>query len=425
MVVLFGRIRDAYSRLAFGGPGEDTGIGCLVSGAFEKGTKMHKRVANLALVLGLAGACAALSVGCGSDDDSSTTPKGGAGGASGHAGSAGKGGSAGKSGAAQGGGSAGEAGPAGSAGVDQGGASGAGGDQGETAGSSAAGEGGEGGAAPVHVYTADQVERGKVIVRSQALCGGCHTATDAGSLELGGNAKFASSTLPAPNLTDDAAGIGEWTDAQVIYAFRNGIDDEGKQLASAMPYWLFHNMNDADALSVVAFLRSLPHSSVAVPPPTAPTPPTAVTPLAPSSFPETSLPSTDPAYAEAQRGKYLVSGVAQCVKCHSPADAARIPIQDFFSGVPPANNTTIFPSNLTPDATGLENWTAGDVATALKAGTNKAARTLCGSMPSAAKGYGGMTDADAHAIGVYLTTIPPISKAAAAPGLEPACPVTP
>jgi hypothetical protein len=235
--------------------------------------------------------------------------------------------------------------------------------------------------------------------------------------------------LPAPNLTDDAAGIGEWTDAQVIYAFRNGIDDEGKQLASAMPYWLFHNMNDADALSVVAFLRSLPHSSVAVPPPTAPTPPTAVTPLAPSSFPETSLPSTDPAYAEAQRGKYLMSGVAQCVKCHSPADAARIPIQDFFSGVPPvptnANPNPIFASNLTPDDTGLKDWTAADVAIALKTGVNKAGVTLCGSMPSAAKGYGGMTDADAHAIGVYLTTIPPISKAAAAPGLEPACPVTP
>jgi len=37
MVVLFGRIRDAYSRLAFGGPGEDTGIGCLVSGRVRKG----------------------------------------------------------------------------------------------------------------------------------------------------------------------------------------------------------------------------------------------------------------------------------------------------------------------------------------------------------------------------------------------------
>jgi len=286
--------------------------------------------------------------------------------------------------------------------------------------SAGTGPGGEGGAAG---YPDALVDRGRVLVRSVALCGGCHTlaatSTDPAGPELGGNPKFKNSTLPAPNLTDDPAGIGDWTDLQVINAIRNGVDDEGRQLDPIMPYWLFHNMTDADALSIVAFLRSLPHASVAVGDanPAA----TAVVPLAPSSLPDTTLAVSSPDHDAAVYGKYLVSSVAQCVKCHSPSSVG-LPIADFFSGVPPTSSTMIFAPNLTPDDTGLLGWTAADVVTALKAGTNKAGRTLCGSMPSAGKGYGGMTDADAHAIGVYLTSIPNVSKPAAAPGLQPPCP---
>jgi len=65
------------------------------------------------------------------------------------------------------------------------------------------------------------------------------------------------------------------------------------------------------------------------------------------------------------------------------------------------------------------------VKTALKVGTNKAGVTLCGMMPSAAKGYGGMSDEDAQAIGIYLTTIPAVSSPTTAPSLEGACPVNP
>jgi mono/diheme cytochrome c family protein len=259
------------------------------------------------------------------------------------------------------------------------------------------------------------IARGTLIVRNMALCGGCHTAAAAGSLELGGNPLF---PVPTPNLTNDSTGIGNWSDEQVMNAFRNGIDDAGRHLSSAMPYWLFHNMSDGDALSVVAFLRSLPVSSVAVG--EANPDATAVTPLSPTAFPDSSLQANDAGYAEAQMGKYLVSGVAQCVKCHSPTTAG-LPSGSFLSGAVPVAGKN-FGSNLTPDATGLDGWTADDVATALKAGTNKAGATLCGSMPAAAKGYGGMTDADAHAIGVYLTTIPAVANAVSAPALEPVCP---
>ncbi len=370
---------------------------------------MKLRIAHLAFVLGIAGA---VSVGCSSDDDTTTPPKGGAGGVGGKGGSGG----AGAKGGSGNGGSATEAGAAGEgqAGAEQGGAAGA---AGESAGS---GPGGEGGGAGEGGYTQAQVERGKEIVRSVALCGGCHTQS--GGAELGGNPTFKNSTLPAPNLTGDATGLGEWTDEQVINAFRNGVDDTGRHLDPTMPYWLFHNMSDSDAHSVVAFLRSLPHVAATVGENNPEVTP--VAPLLPSSYPDTTLATSSADYAAAEAGKYLVSGIAGCVKCHSPS-ASGMPIADFFSGVAPTSSTAIFAPNLTPDDSGLATWTADDVAKALKEGINKAGRTLCGSMPSAAKGYGGMSDADAHAIGVYLTTIPMVSKPTADPDLQPACPASP
>ena len=286
---------------------------------------MKQRVAYLALVFGLAGA---VSFGC-TDDDTVTPGNGGAAGVAGKAGSAGKGGSGGNGGSVIEAGSAGETSPAGSAGTEQGAAAGAGGEGGGVAG--AGGEGGEGG------YSAAQIERGHVIVGSLALCGGCHGAA------LGGNPQF---RVPAPNLTNDVTGIGEWTDEQVMNAFRNGIDDEGRHLDPIMPYWLFHNMTDADALSVVAYLRSVPPVSAEV---GAANPEVAaVAPLDPSLLPDSSLVSTDTDYAAAQHGKYLVSGVAQCVRCHSPAGPP--PTAGFFTGNPPAATPTMkYASNITPD----------------------------------------------------------------------------
>ncbi|HWA71540.1 MAG TPA: c-type cytochrome [Polyangiaceae bacterium] len=390
-------------------------------------------------------AASALATACGDDDDDGSVATGGvanrggasSGGAStGGANSGGRTGGTSSGGSATGGASNGGSSTGGIVGVSGGGAGGAGGAGGENSGgdSGAAGEGpaggggdgpggaggvgGAGGAGGAH-YTASQIARGAYLVRSVALCGGCHTATGGG--ELGGNAAFKGGTLPASNLTPDATGIGEWTDDQIITAFRDGIDDEGRHLNSAMPYWLFHNMSDDDALAIVAFLRSLTPvaNEVGAANPEA----TPVTPLTPASLPNTTLPSSDANYVAAQQGKYLLSGVAQCVKCHSPS-AAGLPTAQYFSGVAQASlpASAIFASNITPDATGIASWTAADVANALTLGVDKNNRVLCGAMPSAAKGYGGLTDADANAIGVYLTTITGVANANAAPTGEPACP---
>jgi mono/diheme cytochrome c family protein len=364
----------------------------------------------------------AVSIGCSSDTSSAVTSDSGAGGGGGTGGAAGgKGGAStggaagGKGGTSQGGGGAANGGGGGGAG--RGGQNG-GADGGPPDASPEGGGQTDGGDAGV--ARAAMIARGAYLVRSVSLCGGCHTAS--GGQELAGNPLFKSGALPTPNLTPDPTGLGNWTDQQIIGAIRNGVDDQGRHLDSAMPYWLFHNMSDADAAAIVAFLRSLPAASR--PPKDGSTDNPNATPLTPltlAAFPQTSLPSSDSNYAAAETGRYLLAGAAQCVRCHSPSGAG-LPAQSYFSGVAPTSGTQIFAPNITPDVTGISGWTAADVATALKVGTNKAGTTLCGSMPSGSKGYGGFTDADANAIGVYLTTIPPVSNAAANPSLEPACP---
>jgi hypothetical protein len=277
------------------------------------------------------------------------------------------------------------------------------------------------------------IARGDYLVNHVALCGGCHTDRSKPTALFGGNATFATG-LPTPNLTSDATGLGSWSNTQIKNAFRNGVDKDGMPLSPVMPYQLFHNMSDADADAIVAYLRSLPHINNDVGMRTV-TVTGAATPYDPATFPaaEHSNPdsgSTD--FAEAEAGFYLVTSIAGCAKCHTPVNASKAlnlsPTTTFTGGAPTMTATATTPMgyfapNITPDATGIKGWTADDVATFLKTGVSKSAAKVCGSMPvGPTGGYGGLTDADAHAIGVYLTNLPPIANSAADLTMEPTCP---
>lgn len=98
-------------------------------------------------------------------------------------------------------------------------------------------------------------------------CGDCHTAgamtgkpdmaralggSDVG-WDIPGMGVFYGS-----NLTPDRqAGLGDWTDAQIVTALRTGVRPDGRQLAPVMPYMGYKNMTDADATAIVAYLRGL------------------------------------------------------------------------------------------------------------------------------------------------------------------------
>jgi mono/diheme cytochrome c family protein len=392
---------------------------------------MQKLIVNTVLVAAVG---SALAFGCASDDP----PVDGGGGTHSHGGDAssggngtqgGTGGGQGDAGAQNGGGlSGGQGGHAGSGesgaptggtsdgGAGTGGGAGAGsGGEGGLAGG-AAGAGGAGGEAGAAVFSELQVERGRYLVVAVAQCGGCHTDSSRPTDLLGGNAKFRfnSVTIGAGNLTNDGTGLGGWTNAEIKRAFRNGVDRYGRQLVQAMPYWLYHNLTDADADAIVAYLRSLPKvvnpvgavNAGGVPVPF----------LSPSDFPDTSLEASAERDAALQ-GKYLLTSAARCVACHSPLAEDRIPARG-FAGRAPTTPGGVYPPNLTPDATGIAGWSASDVAgvllNSLAKGTTK---PIC-NMPR----YAGLSSDDALAIGQYLTTIPAVENVGAALSQLPACP---
>ena len=84
-------------------------------------------------------------------------------------------------------------------------------------------------------------------------------------------------------------------------------------------------------------------------------------------------------------------------------------------GAPPA---IVYAYNITPHASGIAGWKPQQVVTLLKTGIDDMGQAVCRPMPAGPAGtFGGLTDADALDIGIYVTTLPPIDS-----GDIPVCP---
>jgi mono/diheme cytochrome c family protein len=70
-----------------------------------------------------------------------------------------------------------------------------------------------------------------------------------------------------PNLTPDPeTGLGKWTDEQLMRALRYGQRPDGRVLSPVMPWPVYGSrLTEADAASIVAYLRSLPAIRYRVP----------------------------------------------------------------------------------------------------------------------------------------------------------------
>src|SRR5258706_5437928 len=117
----------------------------------------------------------------------------------------------------------------------------------------------------------DKVARGRYIMNVLGACTFCHTplnpdgSRDMTRLFAGVDCLFdidpstpGFGCISSRNLSNDPTGLINATDDQIKNAFRNGHRTDGKTLAPVMPYWVFHNMTDADADSIVAYMRTIP-----------------------------------------------------------------------------------------------------------------------------------------------------------------------
>ena len=80
---------------------------------------------------------------------------------------------------------------------------------------------------------------------------------------LAGGSKFGGAKAPfesySANLTSDKeTGLGNWTDAQIVLAIREGVRPDGSIVGVPMPTELYRHLSDRDVNAIVAYLRSLP-----------------------------------------------------------------------------------------------------------------------------------------------------------------------
>jgi cytochrome c553 len=255
--------------------------------------------------------------------------------------------------------------------------------------------------------------RGEYIVRTVAVCGGCHGADEKNpDGPLSGGHEFRDWRIGiarGSNLTPDPeTGLGNWSEAEIVRALRNGERKDGRLLAPVMPYEWLHDMSDADAFSVARYLKSIPPVRNAVK-----QDPNFVFKLGKILFlhpkPGVSV-TAPPTGPTAPYGGYLAQHVGMCGECHTPRTAvlAEPKRNRLFAGqMNPPKDFPAKPSNLTPESpTGIGSWSEEDFLKTIHTGTTPDGDEMHPFMPW--HQLRRMSDDDLRAIYRYLRTLPPI-----------------
>ncbi|PPR78922.1 MAG: Fructose dehydrogenase cytochrome subunit [Alphaproteobacteria bacterium MarineAlpha2_Bin1] len=90
-------------------------------------------------------------------------------------------------------------------------------------------------------------------------CYSCHTGDNSNELFAGGRAIITDfGVFYSPNITPDkTTGIGNWSDADFINAFRRGISPDGYHYLPVFPYTSYTGIRDEDLLNLKKYLFSL------------------------------------------------------------------------------------------------------------------------------------------------------------------------
>jgi mono/diheme cytochrome c family protein len=251
---------------------------------------------------------------------------------------------------------------------------------------------------------AEQLRRGQYLVAA-GDCMSCHLR-DGGEPLAGGlglNTPFG--VIYTPNITSDKeTGIGNWTADQFYQAMHKGIDDEGSNLYPAFPYPWFTLVSREDDDAILAFLKTVPAVKYTPPDNGLPFPlnhRSAVKGWNLLYFTAHDFKSDANQTAEWNRGAYLVNGLGHCGACHTPKSAlgADKSGRDFQGGT---LDNWVAPDLTANERTGLGSWSVDDVTEYL--GTGRNAHAGAGGAMADVITYSTslMSDADRHAMAVYL-----------------------
>ncbi len=264
-------------------------------------------------------------------------------------------------------------------------------------------------AAGIDNQSFDQVERGRYL-SIVGDCSACHTLPGSGQALAGGRIlETPFGSLLSPNISPDpVTGIGAWTDDEFVNSMTKGTARKGTHLFPAMPYTYYTKISRDDALAIRAYLNTLPPVHNEVRADQLPFPVSVRENLVawdrfffrPGEFRPDASKS-----AEWNRGAYLTEGLGHCGLCHTPknelgGDEQSRAMQGYaLQGW--------FAADLTNDPRrGLGAWSLDDIATYLKTGVNKFASATGLMAETINDSTSKMSDADLHAIAVYLKDQP-------------------
>ncbi len=281
----------------------------------------------------------------------------------------------------------------------------------------------------IHVeITPERLERGKYLANIAANCIDCHSKRDVtkysmpiipGTEGMGGEmfdktVADIPGVLYAKNITP--AGIGDWTDGEILRAITVGVNKKGEALFPLMPYNRFRHMSQEDLYSIIAYLRTLKPIENKIPERSLDFPLNFIVKTIPSDFPEFVQNIPDKANTIAY-GKYMANAVG-CIDCHTKLEKGQMmPGTEFAGGFKfCVNGKCSTSSNITPDKeTGIGLLTKEAFIEKFAFYRNDASKNILVEkdgnntiMPWAR--LCDLTDEDLGAIYEYLRTIPPIIK---------------
>lgn len=270
--------------------------------------------------------------------------------------------------------------------------------------------------------TPERVARGKVI--ANMLCSQCHMDSKTGRLT-----GHRMPDLPpefgnaySKNITQDKdVGIGGWTDGEIAFLLRTGINRKGKYTPPWMPK--LPRIDDEEIASIIAFLRSGDSLVQADPTPDKESEPSFLTKFLthvafkPFDYPKAPIKAPDTA-DQVAFGRYLALDAFDCYACHS-GDFKKMNDREpeksfrFFGGgnaMPGLDGVPVNTSNLTPHPEhGIGKWTEDQFVKTLLTGVRPDGRALRYPMVR----YPEFTEGEAKAIHAYLKTLPAIDHAVA------------
>lgn len=265
------------------------------------------------------------------------------------------------------------------------------------------------GAAGASEPSPETIARGKALTEA-GDCASCHTADPSKPFAGGKRIDTPFGGIYSPNLTPDReTGIGSWSDADFTRALRFGIAPDGSNYYPAFPYPYFTKMTKDDTLAIRAYLGTQAPVANRVKPPELRWPLNYRVLMRAWSwlFFKPGLFEPDQFKSAAwNRGGYLVTGLAHCGACHTPKNWFGADKRELaFSGSPV--DGWFAPRLDSAARSGLQSWSAGDIAEYLQSGRN--AKSHAGGLMAEVilNSTSKMSDADVRAIAVYLKGLPP------------------